>query len=118
MALVTVHGTWLVDLGQDVLGEIWVTGVDFPWAEGSWVQADAFGRVQPLFEAELDLLNKGSVPAEWEAAYRRILDMGVRLRRPDGRPVPEFLLHIEGQRAWFRWNDHPFQEERPTVERT
>ncbi|MDK0524423.1 hypothetical protein [Streptomyces sp. ML-6] len=26
-----------------------------------------------------------------------------------GGPVAEFLLHIEGDRAWFRWNDEPFE---------
>lgn len=29
---------------------------------------------------------------------------------PDGRPVPEFLLHIEGADAWLRWSDEPFSE--------
>lgn len=24
------------------------------------------------------------------------------------RPVPEWL-HIEGDRAWFRWSDEPFE---------
>ncbi|MGW0418996.1 hypothetical protein [Streptomyces sp. NPDC003015] len=30
-----------------------------------------------------------------------------------GGPVPEFLLHIEGDRVWFRWSDEPFEEEEP-----
>ncbi|MDH6437755.1 hypothetical protein M2158_006296 [Streptomyces sp. SAI-144] len=33
----------------------------------------------------------------------------VSLHAPGG-PVPEFLLHIEGDRAWFRWSDEPFDE--------
>ena len=47
---------------------------------------------------------------QWEAAYRRIRDV-VRLLAPDGRPVPEFLLHIEGEDVWWRWSDEPFPEE-------
>ena len=27
------------------------------------------------------------------------------------RNVPEFLLHIEGDTAWWRWNDEPFDED-------
>jgi hypothetical protein len=30
----------------------------------------------------------------------------VSLASPDG-PVAEFLLHIEGDRAWFRWSEEP-----------
>jgi hypothetical protein len=33
----------------------------------------------------------------------------VRLLAPDGRPVPELLLHIEGD-AWWRWSDKPFPQ--------
>jgi len=45
-----------------------------------------------------------------EAAYRRIRE-AVRLLAPDGRAVPEFLLHIEDEDAWWRWSDEPFPEE-------
>jgi hypothetical protein len=43
----------------------------------------------------------------WEAAYDRIRQ-AVRLLAPDGRPVAEFLLHIDGDDAWWRWSDEPF----------
>lgn len=46
---------------------------------------------------------------KWEAAYRRIREV-VRLLAPDGRTVPEFLLHIEDEDAWWRWSDEPFPE--------
>ena len=29
---------------------------------------------------------------------------------PDGRPVPEFLLHVDGDDAWWRWSDEPFTQ--------
>jgi hypothetical protein len=32
----------------------------------------------------------------------------VSLAYPDGRRVPEFLLHIDGLEAWWRWSDEPF----------
>jgi predicted GTPase len=28
----------------------------------------------------------------------------------DGGSVPEFLLHIKNDEAWFRWSDEPFSE--------
>jgi hypothetical protein len=56
---------------------------------------------------QLDLLDED--PEPWDAAYRRIRE-AVRLLAPDGRPVPEFLLHIQGADAWWRWSDEPFPE--------
>jgi hypothetical protein len=46
---------------------------------------------------------------QWEAAYRRIRAV-VGLMTPDGRPVAEFLLHIDGADAWWRWSDKSFPE--------
>jgi hypothetical protein len=43
---------------------------------------------------------------EWEEAYDEIRRR-VSLVAPSG-PVPEFLLPVEGDRAWFRWSDEPF----------
>jgi hypothetical protein len=65
---------------------------------------------QPLFEDELrqlDHLDEDAAP--WEAAYDRIRQ-AVRLLAPDGRPAAEFLLHIDGDDAWWRWSDEPFPE--------
>lgn len=33
------------------------------------------------------------------------------LTGPEGKDVAEFLLHIQGDRAWFRWSETPFSEE-------
>ena len=44
---------------------------------------------------------------EWESAYAQVRE-AVTLHYPDGRVVPEFLLHIDGDEAWFRWSDEPF----------
>ena len=74
----------------------------------------ASGRVRgsrPLFDNELQRLDfLDEEPEQWEAAYRRVREM-VCLLTPDGRPVPEFLLHIEGENAWWRWSDEPFPAE-------
>lgn len=38
-------------------------------------------------------------------------DRTLVLTGPEGKAVAEFLLHIQGDRAWFRWSDTPFSEE-------
>ncbi|MFB8774566.1 hypothetical protein [Streptomyces broussonetiae] len=47
--------------------------------------------------------------ARWEEAYDEIRRR-VSLSSPQG-PVPEFLRHLEGDRAWFRWSDEAFEDE-------
>lgn len=72
--------------------------------------AAGFADIRPLFEDELGRLEfLDDEPQQWEAAYRRIREM-VCLLAPDGRLVPEFLLHIEGEDAWWRWSDESFPE--------
>jgi hypothetical protein len=39
----------------------------------------------------------------------------VSLAAPDGHLVPEFLLHIDGSEAWWRWSDEPFRDEEGSV---
>ena len=48
-------------------------------------------------------------PEAWEAAQERIRAT-CTLRYPDGRTVPEFLLHVDGADAWWRWLDKPFDD--------
>ncbi|WP_428962730.1 hypothetical protein [Micromonospora fluostatini] len=45
-----------------------------------------------------------------EHAYQAIRAV-VTMTYPDGRPVAEFMLGIEGDEASFRWHDEPFDEE-------
>ena len=101
---------WRVRSGEDRVGEILIDDVDFPWLSGRFTAGPAFEAVRELFARELALteLDDDERWQEWEAAYDEIARR-VSLLAPDG-PVPEFLLHIEGDRAWFRWSDEPFEE--------
>ncbi len=102
---------WQLVRGDELLAELVVTGGDFPWLNAKVRPAVAFAEVRPLFDEELRRLEFLDDELEqWEAAYRSIREV-VRLLAPDGRPVPEFLLHIEGDDAWWRWSDEPFPEE-------
>ncbi|AOR36375.1 hypothetical protein BFF78_39710 [Streptomyces fodineus] len=114
-------GVWRVRAkGADgeAVGDIVIDEADFPWLSGTFTAGPGFAAVQDLFARELALLEQADEQdwEEWETAYDEIARR-VSLSSPDG-PVPEFLLHIEGDRAWFRWSDEPFEErggERRTV---
>jgi hypothetical protein len=90
------------------IGEILIDDADFPWLSGRFRAGPAFGGVEDLFARELALAERDDDGhrADWEAVHAEI-GRRVRLVSPDG-PVAEFLLHIQGERAWFRWSDEPF----------
>ncbi|WP_435253278.1 hypothetical protein [Streptomyces tendae] len=96
------------------IGEILIEDADFPWLSGRFRAGPAYGAVRDLFVRELALVERDGAEhrAEWEAVSAEI-ERRVRLVSPDG-PVAEFLLHIEGDRAWFRWSGEPFEQEQRT----
>jgi hypothetical protein len=99
--------------GAEPVGEILIDDADFPWLSGKFTPGPAFDAVRDLFARELALAQADGEWARWEEAYDEIRRQ-VTLTSPDG-PVPEFLLHIEGERAWFRWSDEPFDEDEDEV---
>ncbi|MET7325727.1 hypothetical protein [Streptomyces sp. NPDC005549] len=98
----------VTDAESGDIGEILIDDADFPWLSGRFRAGPAYGAVRDLFARELALAEADDAEhrARWEAACAEI-ERRVRLVSPDG-PVAEFLLHIEGDRAWFRWSDEPF----------
>ncbi|MEV1063504.1 hypothetical protein [Streptomyces sp. NPDC050263] len=94
--------------GGEDLGEIVVAEADFPWLSGRFTARPAYAAVEPLFTRDLALMEAEDW-AQWEVLQSEIRRR-VALISPRG-PVPEFLLHIEGDEAWFRWSDEPFAEE-------
>jgi hypothetical protein len=98
---------WRLHDGDDVLAELTVIEADWPWLRARVVATEAFERVRPLFDDELRLLELDESVDDWEAAYARISST-LDLARPDGVRVAEFLLHVEGDEAWWRWADEPF----------
>ncbi|WP_328753501.1 hypothetical protein OHT57_43905 [Streptomyces sp. NBC_00285] len=105
-----VGEVWKVRSGDEPVGDIVIDDADFPWLSGRFTAGPAFAAVEQLFARELALL-EGDAEArqeEWGAVYEEI-GRRVSLVAPDG-PVPEFLLHIKGDRAWFRWSDEPFDD--------
>ncbi|WAZ25973.1 hypothetical protein STRCI_007506 [Streptomyces cinnabarinus] len=100
---------WQVRSGDGTVGEIGIDEADFPWLSGHFTPGPAYPSVRELFDRELALLERvDEHMEEWEAVYAEI-ERRVTLSSPDG-PVAEFLLHIDGDRAWFRWSDEPFED--------
>jgi hypothetical protein len=103
---------WRLHAADDdaVLGELTVYERDFPWLNAKLAAAPAFAPLRPLFDEEARLAGSDEHVDAWEAAYDRVR-AATRLARPDGSRVPEFLLHISGDEAWWRYSDEPFDEE-------
>jgi hypothetical protein len=106
------HGdrTWTLRRRHDgqVLADLVVTGDDFPWLNARVNPREGLADVRPLFAEDLRLLDRIDDDVEsWERAYRAIRQ-AVTLRDPEGHEVREFLLHIDGAEAWWRWTDEPF----------
>ena len=98
---------WRLYAGDELIGDLVVTEAEFPWLYSRFVPHDGFARVRPLFDEEFRLLERDDDVDAWEAAYARIAE-AVTLAAPDGRRVPQFLLHVDGDEAWWRWSDEPF----------
>lgn len=99
---------WQLRHGNELLAELIVTARDFPWLNATLHATDAFPPWRGAFDDELRLLDDidGHVE-QWEDAYRRI-GQHLTLHFPTGARVAEFLLHIDGDAAWWRWSDEPF----------
>ncbi|MDY7088068.1 MAG: hypothetical protein SYR96_23555 [Actinomycetota bacterium] len=99
-------GTWTLHRREDgrLLAELVVTDGDFPWLNARVVAHDGLDTVRPLFAEQLRLADDGE---QFDPAYDRVRD-AVTLRCPEGHDVPEFLLHLDGGEAWWRWSDEPF----------
>jgi len=101
---------WQVQRGGQVIAELVVTGGDFPWLNATVRSSPVFEEVRPLFEEELRALDhiEDDLGAR-DAAYENIRG-AMTLHYPDWRPVPEFLPHVDGQDAWWRWSGEPFEQ--------
>ncbi|GAA2929805.1 MULTISPECIES: hypothetical protein [Streptomyces] len=102
---------WRVHSAGGPVGEILIDDADFPWLSGRFTAGPGFAAVRGLFARELALAERDD-EGHWEEWERVCAEIGrrVSLSSPDG-PVAEFLLHIQGDRAWFRWSDEPFDDD-------
>jgi hypothetical protein len=70
-----------------------------------------FAELAPLFQREVELVDSaGDLDVDaWEAVQAEIRRT-VALVKPDGQEAADFILHIRGSEASFRWSDEPRDE--------
>lgn len=95
--------------GQTVAALV-VVGGDFPWLNARVEPREGFEVFLPLFAEDLAQADRTDDGAAWDQAYHAIR-AALSLRYPNGDEVPEFLLHIDGPDAWWRWTDEPFPDQ-------
>lgn len=98
------NATWRVMRRSTLIGTITVTENDFPWLRGRFAAEPVFAEVKPWFDEVLAIMEADDFE-RFDAAYDRI-PQELTLVSPSG-PVADFLLHIDGSEAWFRWSDEP-----------
>ncbi len=95
--------SWKLQLGDEILG-ILTDGVsDMPLEFCEFAPNPSFAPYQALFEEELALLNSDRMDL-WERAYSEIESLRLVLKPFDleTEPITKFILHIDGNKAWFR----------------
>lgn len=90
---------------NQLLGTLRQYDSDFPWINCKFEPTEAFQQFKPLFDEELEFMKSEPFDIEeWDAAYRKIIDLNLRLiDLTDETSITEFLLHIKGDEAWFRY---------------
>jgi len=91
---------WTLYAGDEHLADLVVTGLDDPWLHARVEAQPGLERFRPLFEEELKG-EDGDIGGPRLSALRREL----RLLKPDGTAAASFLLHVDGEVAWWRWID-------------
>lgn len=103
MAFPTNFTQFQLKQGDTLLGSLEVQELDFPWVRGVFIPTVAFDAVKHLFERELQLLEDEAWD-EWEVVYAEITALNLRLvDLASEQVIDEFLLHIDGRDAWFRY---------------
>ena len=100
---------WTLVKGEEVVARLQAVEVDMPWIFAEFEPLPGFAPYAPLFAEELAILDasaeEGAEDGDWEAVYDKIV-ADLDLLMPDGTPV-EYLLHIDGPEAWFRFMEAP-----------
>ncbi|GAB3813542.1 hypothetical protein [Kribbella italica] len=89
---------WHLKRGDELVADLVVVGADYPWLQAHVEPTPAYDEVKHLF-AELETNDEA-----WAAATAQIRAT-LTLESPDGTPVAEYLLHIDGESAWWRWTE-------------
>ena len=88
-----------------LLGTLRSYTIDQPFIYCKFEPTGAFQQFKPLFDEEVEFMESESFDIEeWDAAYRKILDLNLQLiDLTDKSLITEFMLHIKDDKAWFRY---------------
>jgi hypothetical protein len=85
-----------------VLGRLVQDAVDPPWRLCRFEAGAGFSDVAELFAEDLGLIEEDEMDA-WAMVSERITALGLELRPVGGgAPIRDFVLHVDGDRAWFQ----------------
>ncbi|HVE55475.1 MAG TPA: hypothetical protein VNB22_01515 [Pyrinomonadaceae bacterium] len=86
-----------------LLGTLRSYDSNFPWINCKFEPTEAFQAIKPLFDEKIEFLESGDFE-NLEAADKQLENLAIKLvNLEDGKIVNEFLLHIQGDEAWFRY---------------
>jgi hypothetical protein len=94
---------WQLRRGDEPIADLVVVGADYPWLQAHVEPAPAFDEVKHVFADDLAQLESDEDDT-WPTAGDQIRTT-FTLITPAGTPVADFLLHIDGESAWWRWLD-------------
>ncbi|MEV2248958.1 hypothetical protein AB0I94_00130 [Streptomyces sp. NPDC050147] len=98
------HDAWRLLGGSTLVGTIVIDEPGMPWQCGRFLSEPAFSQFKPWFD-EITALVAAEEFERFDEVYD-LIEGALTLESPSGA-VAEFLLHIDQDRAWFRWQDGP-----------
>jgi hypothetical protein len=102
---------WTLHDADGAVATITTAQTDFPWLEAKFLEQPGFEGYRSLFDLKLAATER----EDWAEAEKLYLAIRAKLRLTDpvGIDVPEFLLHVRGEEAWFRFSYEPFDDGEP-----
>jgi hypothetical protein len=83
-------------------GDILIDDVEFPWYYGEWEPTERFKTIKPVFEADVQAMNRQE-SAAIEGATKEIRKLELKILSEDSRhTITDPLIHIDKRRAWFK----------------
>jgi hypothetical protein len=102
LKILPMASEWLLKQGDVVLGNLQDCRPDPPWFRCHFTSTAAFEEIRPLFN-EVQRLRKADRIEDCMKAYEAIDALRLRLESAHGEIIHCLVLHIDGEKAWFRY---------------
>ena len=95
---------WELKKGGELLGVLTEQNIHQPWINCKFQASPAFALYEGLFAEEIRLLNRDEMELR-QQAYQKIdeLELALEPLNEGGETIKDFILHIDGDRAQFRY---------------